>query len=503
MSATAGHAVTNPQSSGLLYATFLGGSEDDGGYSIAVDGAGETYVTGFTKSANFPASRGPGYDTSYNSGDDAFVVKLDAAGTSLLYATFLGGSSYDYGLSIAVDGAGQAYVTGFTLSPDFPASLGPGYDTSLNEGDAFVVKLDAAGTGLRYATFLGGSDSEWGYGIAVDGAGQAYVMGITGSADFPASLGPGYDTSYNSDQDAFVVKLDAAGASLLYATFLGGSSLDHSESIAVDGAGQAYVTGRTYSADFPASLGPGYDTSFNGYGDAFVIKLDAAGTALRYATFLGGSNDDWGNGIAVDGAGQAYVTGQTHSADFPASLSPGYDTSFNGDWDAFVVKVDATGTALRYASFLGGSDHDSGWGIAVDRAGQAYVTGTTFSADFPASLGPGYDTSFNDWTDAFVVKLQRGRRRPALRHLPRRQQRRGWRIPASPWTAPARPTSRVIPCHRTFRPASAPATTPPTTTAATHSSSSWTCPPGQAGRRATGRSWCHRPVRPSSSTTAT
>jgi hypothetical protein len=268
-------AIGNRQSDGLPYATFLGGRGWDHGQGIAVDGAGQAYVTGATGSADFPASLDPGYDTSYNGGSlDAFVVKLDAAGSGLLYATFLGGSSYETGNGIAVDGAGEAYVTGWTASADFPATLGPGYDTSLSGGgDAFVVKLDAAGSGLRYATFLGGWDSDKGFGIAVDGAGQAYVTGLTRSADFPASRGPGYDTSFNGDRDAFVVKLDTAGASLRYATFLGGNGEDWGTGIAVDGAGQVYVTGLTWSAGFPASLGPGYDTSLSGGGDAFVVKL--------------------------------------------------------------------------------------------------------------------------------------------------------------------------------------------------------------------------------------
>ena len=392
---------------GLRYATFLGGGGDDYGDGIGVDDAGRAYVTGGTWSVDFPTSLGPAYDTSYNGGGDAFVVKLDAAGTALLYATFLGGSDWDRGTSIAVDGVVQAYVTGFTYSADFPASRGPGYDTSYNGGwDAFVVKLDAAGTALLYATFLGGSDWDRGTSIAVDGVGQAYVTGCTYSADFPASLGPGYDTSFNGGRDAFVVKLGAAGTALVYATFLGGSDPDDGYGIAADDAGEAYVTGYTDSADFPASRGTGYDTSFNGDLDAFVIKLDAAGTTLLYATFLGGSRYDWGKGIAADDAGEAYVTGYTDSADFPASRGRGYDTSYNGGRDAFVVALSAAGTALVYATFLGGSDPDDGYGIAVDGAGQAYVTGCTYSADFPASLGPGYDTSFNGGEDdAFVVKL--------------------------------------------------------------------------------------------------
>ena len=279
----AGHAVASPQANGLPYATFLGSSLTDIGRGIAVDSAGQAYATGSTKSANFPASGGPGYDTGYNGNVDAFVVKLNAAGTGLIYATFLGAGGDDGGRSIAVDGAGQAYVTGYTNSADFPASHGPGYDTSYNGGwcqgepcqDTFVVKLNATGTGLGYATFLGGSGDDYHFkcGIAVDSAGQAYITGGTASTDFP--VGPGCDTSYNGGEgDAFVVKLNAAGTGLRYATFLGGSDLDEGYGIVVDSAGQAYITGRTFSTNFPASLGPGYNTSYNGSDDAFVAKLD-------------------------------------------------------------------------------------------------------------------------------------------------------------------------------------------------------------------------------------
>jgi hypothetical protein len=393
----------------LLYATFLGGSDLDFGSGIAVDGTGSAYVTGDTWSSDFPAASGPGYDTAFNGSRDAFVVKLPPNGTSLDYATFLGGSDRDFGCDIAVDGTGSAYVTGFTESSGFPAASGPGYDTSYNGVmDAFVVKLNANGTGLDYATFLGGSDDDYGNGITVDGTGSAYVTGYTESTDFPAAAGPGYDTNYNGGWcDAFVVKLNANGTGLDYATFLGGSNAEGGYDIAVDGTGSAYVTGYTESTDFPAASGPGYDTSHNGDTDAFVVKLNANGTGLDYATFLGGSDQDYGyGGIAVDGSGSAYVTGYTESTDFPAASGPGYDTSHNGDTDAFVVKLNASGTGLDYATFLGGSDQDYGNGIAVNGSGNAYVTGYTESTDFPAATGPGYDTSYNGGdSDAFVVKL--------------------------------------------------------------------------------------------------
>jgi hypothetical protein len=400
---TPARVLDRPQD--LLYATFLGGSEGEHGESIAVDESGNAYVAGRTASSDFPAASGPGYDTSHNGSVDAFVVKLDPSGTGLDYATFLGGRGNEYQEGLAVDGSGNAYVTGKTSSSDFPATPGA-YDTSLGGlDDAFIVKLSASGTSLAYATFLGGSYYEHGGGIVVDRSGNAYVTGRTYSFNFPAASGPGYDTSHNGDYDAFVVKLNPAGTSLAYATFLGGSDTDGGDGIAVDGSGNAYVTGGTRSSDFPAAGGPGYDTTHNGVSDAFVVKLNASGTALDYATFLGGSDTDGGDGIAVDGSGNAYVTGQTDSSNFPAAGGPGYDTTHNGVPDAFVVKLNASGTDLDYATFLGGSEIDRGDSIAVDGSGNAYVTGQTYSPDFPAAGGPGYDTSHNGDYDGFVVKL--------------------------------------------------------------------------------------------------
>jgi hypothetical protein len=398
-------AIANPQSgaSDLLYSTFLGGFKGDRGSAIALDGAGSAYVTGYTFSSDFPTTVGA-FDTSYNGYEDAFVVKVNADGSGLAYATFLGGSGYDGGNGIAVDGAGSAYVTGSTKSSDFPTTAGA-FDTILNgDYDAFMVKMNAAGTELAYATFLGGSGWEWSHAIDVDGAGSAYVAGHTSSSDFPITAGA-FDTNYNGADDAFVVKVNADGTGLAYATFLGGSDGDYGQAIAVDRAGSAYVTGYTHSSDFPTTAGA-FDTSLDGYFDAFVVKVNASATGLAYATFLGGSDLDLGSAIAVDGAGSAYVTGETPSSDFPTTAGA-FDTSHNGDGDTFVVKVNASGTGLTYTTFLGGSDRDGGSDITLDGAGSAYVTGYTWSDDFPTTVGA-FDTSYNGDGDTFVVKVNAG-----------------------------------------------------------------------------------------------
>jgi hypothetical protein len=224
----------------------------------------------------------------------------------------------------------------------------------------------------------------------------------------------GPDTSYNGGWDAFVAKVNPAGTALVYVGFLGGSGSDDGWGIAVDASGNAYVTGYTASADFPAVVGP--DTSFNGGWDAFVAKVNPSGTALVYAGFLGGSSYDWGLGIAVDSSGNAYVTGETYSSDFPAVVGP--DTSFNGGRDAFVAKVNPSGTALVYAGFLGGSGYDKGYGIAVDASGNAYVTGWTESSDFPAVVGP--DLSYNGGAGRLRGQGEPLRHGPGLRRLPGR-----------------------------------------------------------------------------------
>ncbi len=354
----------------LDFSTYLGGSGLDKGYDIAVDESGAAYVTGETYSTDFPTENP--YQGTLGGIIDVFVTKLSSSGSSLVYSTYLGGNMDDYGDAIAVDASGAAYVTGSTESTDFP-TLNP-YQTDQGAEDVFVTKLSAAGNSLVYSTYLGSGGYDWGYGIAVDASGAAYVTGATWESDFP-TLNP-YQTDQGGE-DVFVTKLSAGGNSLVYSTYLGGGSWEVGYGIAADAAGAAYVTGYTFSPDFP-TLNP-YQTD-QGDRDAFVTKLSAAGNSLIYSTYLGGGVNDYAYDIAIDAAGAAYVTGRTYSTDFP-TLNP-YQTD-QGGRDVFVTKLSAAGNGLVYSTYLGGSDLDWGWSIAVDISGEACVTGETHSTDFP------------------------------------------------------------------------------------------------------------------------
>lgn len=383
----------------LLYSTFLGGGFNETGKSIAVDSAGYAYVAGYTWSVDFPTTPGA-FDTTLGGPGDAYVTKLDVTGSSLVYSTYIGGSSVEDGVAVAFDSLGNAYLAGFTLSTDFPVTPGA-FDTTPNGNeDAFAVKLDGGG-GLVYSTYLGGAGVDYAYSIDVDTAGSAYVAGHTRSGDFPVTPGA-FDTSLSGATDGFATKLSADGGSLLYSTYIGGSSIEDNCFVAVDSAGSAYLTGITASADFPVTAGA-FDTTFAG-NDAFVTKLSPAGDALVYSSFLGGSSGEFGLSITVDSAGSAYVTGYTWSTDYP--VTPGsFDTSYNGGTaDVFVTKMNGTGSGLVYSTYLGGANREVGLSVAVDSAGRAYMTGSTQSSDFPVTPDA-FDATLGGTYDAFVTVL--------------------------------------------------------------------------------------------------
>jgi hypothetical protein len=327
------------------------------------------------------------------------------------YSTFLGGSGSDRADGVAVDAAGSAYVTGRANS-GFPTTAGA-FDTSSNGGgDAYVTKLNAAGSALEYSTYIGGATAgDSGLAIAIDGTGRAYITGSTGSTDFPTTAGA-YDTTYNAASgaaNAFVTKLSPDGSSLDYSTYLGGFNtsgfFDVGWGIGVDSTGAVYVAGDADSTNFPTTPGA-FDTTQNGSVDAFVTKLNPAGSALVYSTFIGGTSFDSSTALAVDGSGNAYIAGYGTSTDYPTTAGA-FDTSYNQGWDVFVTKLNSSGTALSYSTYLGGATYDEARGITVDGADSAYVTGHTFSSAYPTTAGA-FDTSYDNsvgGSDAFVTKL--------------------------------------------------------------------------------------------------
>ena len=404
----------NATGTALVYSTFIGGSDFDFGRRIAVDGAGNAYITGQTKSSTFPTT-GAAFDRTFNipgncprcaiDNYDAFVTKLNATGSALVYSTFLGGTDIDDGRGIAVDAAGNAYVIGETVSIDFPTTAGAISRTNHGAYDVFVTKLNASGSALVYSTYLGGTQVDNGERIVVDADGSAYAMGFTSSIDFPVTAGA-FDTTANGSFDVFVAKINAAGSALVYSTYLGGSDSDSGGGLAIDSAGNAYISGGTASLDFPTTPGA-FDTLPNG-GDAFVTKLNATGSGVIFSSLLGGSAGEGAAGIALDGAGHIWLTGTTSSADFPTVVGAA-DLSFNGVADAFVSELSADGSTLLYSSFFGGTQSDSGTDLVTDASGNVFVTGQTYSSDFPVTAGA-FDVVFRGdpsifWGDAFVMKI--------------------------------------------------------------------------------------------------
>jgi hypothetical protein len=382
----------------LQYAYYFGNpTYNDFAMGIAIDGSAQAYVTGYT------------YD-DLSGNKDAYVAKINSIGDNLLYITYFSGSGAgdkdDEGDDIAINSTGQAFVTGNTYSYNFPTLSA--FDGSLNTpsdpnnctacNDAFVMRLNSVGN-LLYGTFLGGYYYDYGYDIALDGSWYAYVTGQTRSSDFP--MQGAYDNSYNGTGDAFVTKVSPLGNSLSYSTFLGGGpyTMECGYGIAVDISNQAYVAGYSSSDNFPTT-GGAYDVTQNGGKDAFVTKFNAAGNALAYSTFIGGSGDDEANDIAINSSGQAYITGYTASTNYP-TLGP-YQTDQGGE-DVFVTKLNSAGSGLVFSTYLGGAYNDVGRSISVDSYGDAYVSGFTLSSDFP--MLNAYQGTYGGLGDIFVTKL--------------------------------------------------------------------------------------------------
>ena len=374
----------------LSYSSYLGGSGDDYGNAVALDAAGDAYLTGQTISTNFPTLgpyQGSCASCTTFSQPDAFVTKVDSSGTALVYSTYIGGNYEDAGNAIAVDSSGNAYVAGATSSSDFPVlgafqSTSGGPTSSGLPGDAFVLKLNSAGSALVYSSYLGGTAEDDAYGIAIDTIGEAFVVGRTESTNFP--LQDAYQAQNNGSFDVFVTKIGSGGATILDSTYLGGASEDDGYAIAVDSSGNAYITGQTLSNNFPTANA--YAAAYGGGGDAFVAQLTFSGSkiALGYSTYLGGTSTDQAFGVALDSFKNVYVTGLTSSTDFP-TVNPFQAAFQGGSSDAFLSKLSSSGTALTYSTYLGGSQGEGGRTVAVDSAGYAHVAGYTSSSNFPTA----------------------------------------------------------------------------------------------------------------------
>ena len=401
--------IIDPELDLLLASTYLGGDRVEEGNSLALDSTGNVYLTGSTGSSDFPTTSGV-YDLTYNDngGDhDVFVSKLNSSLTTLLASTYLGGSYEDKGNSLALDNSGNVYLTGVTISNDFPTTPGVCERNHNGHYDAFVSKLNIDLTELIASTYLGGSNEDRSEFLALDRAGAVYLTGLTYSMDFPTTLGS-YDRSYNGSSyagDVFVSKLNENLNILLASTFLGGKYDDEGSSLALDRSGNVYVTGNTLSTDFPTTP-EAYDRIYKGglyAGDVFVSKLNENLNILLASTFLGGKYDDEGSSLALDRSGNVYVTGNTSSDDFP--ITPGAYERRNNGFDIFVSKLNSSLTTMLASTFLGGTSYNEGSSLALDSLDNVYLTGWTYSLDFPTTPGA-YDRSFNGGlSDVFVSKL--------------------------------------------------------------------------------------------------
>ncbi|MEO7910867.1 MAG: SBBP repeat-containing protein, partial [Roseiflexaceae bacterium] len=405
---SAGTGTTPPMSNdapqavnGLEYSRLFGGNSLDEGGGIAVDASNAAYVVGFTTSENLTGNPGR-IGTTPSKGYNTTVIKVNPSGDGLEYLAIIGGKEIEYATGIAVDANGAAYICGYTSSNDFPTT-GGAFDTngtgiSSSARQAFIFKLNANAQ-LVYSTYIGGNGDERATNVAIDANGNAYMTGLTPSANFPITAGAFQETKSGGD-DAYVVKLNATGSNLVFSTYLGGTGDERGSDIKSDATGAVYVTGRSASANFPifASYGSVANTGQN----VFVTKLNPTGSSLLYSTLMGGSGNDNGLGIALDTAGAAYVTGYTQSTDFPTLNA--FDPDANGSQDVFVVKLGPTGN-LAYATYLGGSNFEKSTGIAVNTADEAYIVGYTESGNFPHSADS-YDPSLSGSQDAFLVKLK-------------------------------------------------------------------------------------------------
>lgn len=359
----------------IAFGTYLGTGVFDEIRDLTTDVAGNVYVTGWTSSAAFPVTGGA-YDTIYNGNREAFVAGFSPNCATLEFATFLGGGANDEALAIAI-GTNGLTIAGRTASSDFPTTPGAFATIAAGGDDAFVARMSTAGDALLAATLLGGGGEDVPYGLALDETGATWLTGATASSDFPTTPGV-ISTSLRGGYDAFATRLDASLASLVFSTFLGGFGNERATDVQVRTIGPGniagFVSGSTTSSDFPATPGA-FDPSYDGGTDGFLLRITAFGTALPYATYFGGAAFDVATAVAVDGAGEATLVGETWSTTFPTTVGSAQTTYGGGFGDGYVLRLGATGTSLDFATYLGGAGDDAATAVALDFAGAAHVGG--------------------------------------------------------------------------------------------------------------------------------
>ncbi len=385
----------------IQYSTYIGGNEDDLGYDVALDNAGNAYLTGVTQSLTFPRSAGA-IQTTLRGGTDAFVTKLNVSISSqkIVYSTYLGGISVDEGYGIAIDASSNAYVTGYTTSNNFPGTPPLTYNGAK---DAFIAKLNPSGTALLYSRYLGGSGDDFGEAVQINAAGQAYVSGWTESTNFPVNNA--VQATKSGGRDAFITKFNADASGRVFSSYLGGIGTDEAKNIFVDASDQVYIAGYTESSNFPTVFA--FQSSFGGgTSDGFLTKLTSGG-AYVYSTFFGGSGSDSVTGVAVDALGSPHIVGWTSStsATFPLSAAPLQGENAGGE-DAFLAQLNDTGDTLIYGSFLGGGASDRAHDLALDPSEIVHITGLTASGNFPlVDPFPGQDSYKGGSSDVFVTAI--------------------------------------------------------------------------------------------------
>ncbi|MGH2651688.1 MAG: SBBP repeat-containing protein, partial [Actinomycetota bacterium] len=394
----------------LLQSTYLGGGKDEYALALAIaPGTGEVYVTGYTNSTDFPGTAG-GAQSTFGGLTDVFVARLSSDLTSLLHATYLGGSSAEQGVAIAIAGTGDVYVAGYTLSPNFPGTAGGAQPAFGGGSDAFVARLSSDLTALLKATYLGGSGVEQAFALAIHPSnGDVYVAGVSQSTDFPGT-GGGAQPAKGGGADAFVARLSSTLTTFTQATYLGGTNGEGAFALAIDPtSGDTYVAGSTASSDMPGTTGGAQSAYGGGTGDTFIARLPSTLTSLTQATYLGGTGTDSTLALAIHPTGDVYATGLTQSANFPGTIGGVQATYGGGGVDGFVARLSGSLTALLQATYLGGSINDNVNALAIHpTSGDLYVAGNTSSDDFPGTAGGAQSAKGGGLNSGFVARLTRG-----------------------------------------------------------------------------------------------